>query len=97
MVITEEIVATGHARVSFEDGVSVQTANDCRRWRVLASLLRLPADTEEVGDEVSINEVGSINDAACDRVVHVEACLSRDSGFQTVKMIVSEYAPSWTA
>jgi hypothetical protein len=85
MVITEEVVTTSHARVPLKDGVGVQTANDRRGWRIFAGLLRLPTDTEEVGNEVSINEVGGINDESRGPTIHVKACSFPDSDFHDVQ------------
>ena len=60
MVIPEEGITAGHARIPFEDGVSIQTADNGRGRRVLASLLRLSADADKIGEGVSINEEGGV-------------------------------------
>ena len=74
MVVPEEEIATGQARIPLEDRVGVQTADNRRGWRVLPGLRCLPANAEEIGDEVSINEVGGICGESSDLIVHVEAC-----------------------
>ena len=74
MVVPKEEIATGHARIPLEDGVGVQTADNSRGWRVLASLLGLPTNAEKISDEVSIDEVSGVCRESSGSIVHVEAC-----------------------
>ena len=73
MVVTEEVIAAGHACVSLEYGVSIQTANDGGRRRVDTSLLRLFPNTEKIGQEVSIYEVSSVCSESGGAALHVES------------------------
>ena len=75
MVIAEEIVTAGHTRIPLKHGVGVQPADDSWGSGICASLPGLSSDTEEVGYEVAIDEVGGVGDESGGPTVHVETFL----------------------
>ena len=82
MVVPEEEIAPSQARIPLEHGVSVQTANDGGRRRILAGLGGLPTNTEEIGDEIPINEMCRVCGESGSRVIHVEAWRAMESAFR---------------
>ena len=72
MIVSKELIRTGKTSVPLKYRMGVETANDCRLGRVGASLTSLPTNTEEIRDEIPIDDKCCVSGEASRRRVHIK-------------------------
>lgn len=73
VVVTEVRVGTGHAGITLEGSVVVQTTNDGGFGRIRTRLGSLATDTQEIGEGVAVEDVSGVGRGAGETALHVES------------------------
>jgi hypothetical protein len=77
VVVTKVSISSRDTGVTLERSVVIHTSNGSGRWGRGASLGSLVTDTDQVCDQVSVDEMVDIGRESCNDVLHVEACVQK--------------------
>ena len=72
MIIAKECIESCVASIALKNTVGVEATDNCGCRGVWACRWRLAPDTEQIGEQVPVDQVGGVGEKSCKIVAHVE-------------------------